>query len=202
MEHVLFVCTGNLCRSPMAEALLRRRLDERGVDAVAVTSAGTHASAGAATEIAATVAAEMGGTLRGHRATRVERGLLESADLTVAMTAGHVTDLVQEAPDLADRVFKLSELARLAGEHEPRGRGESLTDYVVRIGAGRSERPWIQSRTDADVVDPIGEGSTFYRRVAEQIDGLLAEIASRVWPDGPEQDAHGGRADRGPGDAP
>lgn len=197
MEHVLFVCTGNLCRSPMAEALLRRRLDERGTDAVAVTSAGTRAFAGAATGLAAAVAAEMGGNLGGHHATRAERGLLESADLTVAMTAGHVTDLVHEAPDLAHRVFKLSELARLAGEHEPRGRGESLTAYVARIGAGRSERPWIQSRTDADVVDPIGEGSTFYRRVAEQIDGLLDEIVPRVWPPDPERS----RAPR-PRDAP
>ncbi|HLG00341.1 MAG TPA: low molecular weight phosphatase family protein [Acidimicrobiia bacterium] len=180
MDHVLFVCTGNLCRSPIAEALLRARLAGHAED-VLVTSAGTMAFASSATSDAELVAAEMGGDLSDHRARRLDPGLVESADLIIAMTADHVIDILHQAPSAAPRVFKLTELARLAAS-TPRGDGESVREWAHRLGGHRSKRPWADSRDDRDVADPMGETVDFYRATAREIDALLAEVVAGGWP--------------------
>lgn len=88
--NVLFVCTGNTCRSPLAEALLRRALAERGVEGVTVASAGTGAWDGApASEGAYLVGLENGLDLSGHRARLLTRELVRGADVILAMSAQH-----------------------------------------------------------------------------------------------------------------
>lgn len=85
------VCSGNTCRSPLAEALLRRALAESGPDGIAVESAGTGALAGSpASEGAYLVALEAGLDLSGHRARLLSRELVGEADLILAMSAGHL----------------------------------------------------------------------------------------------------------------
>lgn len=178
---MLFVCTGNLCRSPIAEALLRVRLEGRGAADVVVSSAGTLGFGAGATAEASVVAAEFGGDLDGHRARRLDAGLLESADLIVAMTADHVIDVVHQAPAAAARVFKLTELARLAPER-PRHPGEPLRDWALRLSGHRSDRPWADSLDDPDVADPMGETVETYRETARLIDGLLEPVVAGGWP--------------------
>lgn len=182
-EQVVFVCTGNLCRSPMAEALLRRRLADRGFGHVLVGSAGTRALFTGATDEARAVVREMGARLDDHRARRADRGVLHGADLVVVMTGDHVIDVVHEAPEIAARVFKLSELARLVGERGPRRPGESLVAYAERLADGRPERPWAASYHDPDVTDPMGETVDVYRSIAREIDAYLETIVPEVWPD-------------------
>ncbi len=88
--HVLFVCTGNTCRSPTAEALLRRNLAARGETRVVVSSAGTGAWEGAmASEGAYLVALENGIDLSAHRARPLTRELVEQADLILIMSRHH-----------------------------------------------------------------------------------------------------------------
>src|SRR3989454_4997313 len=88
-QHVLFVCTGNICRSPLAAALLERALKERGLD-VNVTSAGTGAWDGApASEGAYLVGLEQGLDLSGHRARLLTRDLVEQSDLILTMARHH-----------------------------------------------------------------------------------------------------------------
>lgn len=88
---VLFVCTGNTCRSPMAAALLRRILEENGAPDVEVASAGTGAWEGApATEGAYLVMLEQGLDLSEHRATQLTPELVEQADLILAMSRAHL----------------------------------------------------------------------------------------------------------------
>jgi protein-tyrosine-phosphatase len=89
--RVIFVCTGNICRSPMAAAILRRLLDERGVKAVEVTSAGTAAWDGApASEGSYLVSLENGLDLSGHRARPITTDIVAGADLILGMGTHHV----------------------------------------------------------------------------------------------------------------
>ena len=115
MKRVLFVCTGNICRSPLAQVLLARALAERGVADVEVTSAGTGAWDGApASEGAYLVALERGLDLSEHRARLLTRELVETADMVFTM-ARHHRARVQELGG-EGRTFVLGEYGGRAGE--------------------------------------------------------------------------------------
>lgn len=89
--NLLFVCTGNTCRSPMAEALARRELERRGWRHVRVASAGSSATHGLpASEHAAAVAAEAGLPLDAHASQPLTEELVEWADLILAMSPSHL----------------------------------------------------------------------------------------------------------------
>ena len=87
---ILFVCTGNSCRSPMAEAYTREAFRKAGRADIEVASAGLSTVNGfSASTQAQVVAYEFGGSLADFRSTRVTKTLLESCDLVVAMTSMH-----------------------------------------------------------------------------------------------------------------
>jgi protein-tyrosine-phosphatase len=87
--NILFVCTGNTCRSPLAEAITRQRLAERGWNHVRVDSAGAAAAWGApASEGSLGAAAAVGLDLEGHRSQPLTARLVEESDIILAMTTG------------------------------------------------------------------------------------------------------------------
>ncbi len=90
MTHILLVCTGNTCRSPMAEALLRHKIRERNIEGVTVGSAGTGAWDGApASEGAYLVALEHGLDLSSHRARLLTRDIANQATVVLTMGRHH-----------------------------------------------------------------------------------------------------------------
>jgi len=120
MEHtktkrILLVCTGNICRSPLAAALLQRALAQRGIDGLEVASAGTGAWDGApVSEGAYLVGLERGLDLSAHRARLLTRELVEEADLVLTMARHHRARVDERGGET--HVFVLGEYAGREGD--------------------------------------------------------------------------------------
>ena len=112
MPSVLFVCTANRCRSPMAAALFKELLARNGMlDRIQVESAGTWAEEGLpATSLARQVLAERGLDLSDHRSRCLTGELLHPFDLILVMEEGHREALRVEFPDIAERLYLLANM--------------------------------------------------------------------------------------------
>ncbi len=165
--RLLFVCTGNTCRSSLAEAIMKKILADRTAAdyseadsgesslTVEVSSAGTSAFAGdEASPHAIEVAREQGIDLTGHRSRRLTHHLLETVDLVLTMTQSHKRAVLAMAPAMEGRVFTLKEAAWLSGS-DPDGLG-------------------------LDISDPFGGDLGTYRRTAGEIEKNLRWLMPRL----------------------
>ena len=92
--RILFVCSGNTCRSPLAEAIARRIPEESGKENVIVESAGTQAWQGApASDEAILIGVERNLDLSGHRSRRLTPQMVESSDLVLVMSSEHLAQV-------------------------------------------------------------------------------------------------------------
>lgn len=112
MAHILVVCTANVCRSPVGEAILRRCLHEKGLRDWVVSSAGTSALDGSpATPYSVQLVAERAIDITVHRARSVNEALLAGADLVLCLESSHVEAINSNFPAAAGKVYLLSEMA-------------------------------------------------------------------------------------------
>jgi protein-tyrosine phosphatase len=112
MPHILVVCTANICRSPVVEAVLRDRLYHKGLADWTVSSAGTWAIVSRrASQFSEELMAEQGLDISDHQARMVDADQLKTADLVLCMEKGHVEALKVEFPQYAHKIYLLSQMA-------------------------------------------------------------------------------------------
>lgn len=192
MIEILTVCTGNVCRSALADVLLRARLADIGAT---VSSAGTYALAGEPLTPQTAQLAHANGAraddVSAHRARQLSERMLTSPELALAMTRDHRRRMVELAPALLKRAFTLREFARLA---EGMTDGE-ITDAAATGGDDPKQRLRTALRTLAnrrgvvgpppdasadDVVDPYRRGQEVYDLQASQLVPAVDEVARFV----------------------
>ncbi|MBY6060288.1 low molecular weight phosphatase family protein [Microbacterium esteraromaticum] len=183
LVRILTVCTGNVCRSPVAATVLAARLADL---PVVVHSAGTHAPVGTAiTPQAGSIAARAGAdaaAIETHRARYLVEPMLAEADLVLGMTADHRDTVVQLMPRKQRQVLTVREFAARSATLTD----DEITRWADSAGAIPAQRvaavvaAVAQSRVLAeakDVIDPYRQSDAVYTQMANELLPAIDEVA-------------------------
>jgi len=185
MTAILVVCTGNICRSPMAEGFLRDALLRRfGERTPVVSSAGTIGWTGSpASPESVIAAAERGSDIECHQARELRPPMIEGADLILCMAGEHREAVVADVPEAAARTFSLKELVRLLEALPPASPSDDPDAFVDRVAAAHAMRLDGEARNpyDEDVSDPLGLPLDTYRAIAWELDGWNARLVDGLF---------------------
>lgn len=189
MKRILFICTGNTCRSPMAEAMLRRMAAERGIT-VAVRSAGVSTVDGLP------VSAHAIETLRrreiDHKSSSraITGEAVKWADIILTMTSSHKRGLLQWFPEAVDKTYTLKEYAyqdarTLADIEELE---KLYTELHMKQALGQQLSSGERNRLlelerripSFDIVDPFGGSLSIYDSCAREIEDALTRLLDKL----------------------
>jgi protein-tyrosine phosphatase len=178
--RVLFVCTANIVRSPIAAALLSARLRELDVDAV-VESAGLRDAEALVDEGAVLALKGRGVDLRRHRSRLLEAAMVRTATLVLGLEREHVREAVLLDPSVWRRTFTLKEIVRRGEAAGARQHGESIEEWGARAQGDRVQQDLLGSDPIDDVADPYGRAAGDYEDAAMEIDDLVTRLVRLVW---------------------
>ena len=170
---VLFVCTGNICRSPTAEALARRELARYPGVPLQVSSAGSHALEGnPAASRSMLAASTRGASLERHFARELTRRRVRSAGVILCMAAEHRPFVLSYDRAAANRTFLLATFARVAAEWD------WLAGSPAELVALAAEH--ARELDGDDIDDPLGQPAEAYAACAERLDGLVTPVIAAL----------------------
>ncbi len=185
MAHVLVICTGNICRSPIAEGSLRSALEGRfGAGAPSVDSAGTQGWEGAGAQPGSVAAAaERGLDLSGHVARLLTGEMIRGADLILAMAAEHRHFVEILDPGSLSRTFSLKELVRLLDALPTAGPSPDAASLADRVAEAHELRRggFAGNPYDQDVADPLGQPQGVYRAIAWELDTWIDRLVDGLF---------------------
>ncbi|GAB11989.1 protein-tyrosine-phosphatase [Arthrobacter globiformis] len=190
--RILTVCTGNICRSPVAERLLQAGLDQVLPGGFEVRSAGTRALVGDPVQpLSADIIRTFGGTAEGFAARQLSAKILRNVDLVLTMTSGHRGEVLQLDASLLKRTFTIREFARMLDVLEeregqaPQGaglNGERLaanTKLWRKLPARAASVRHLALAPDAadnDVVDPYRRSADYYRQMEDELAPAIISV--------------------------
>lgn len=181
LPNLLFVCTANRCRSPLAEHITRHLLLTRGLSAT-VQSAGLLRGGDPTPPIGIAAAADFGLDLSGHVSRQLTAAMLDEADIVLTMTRAQAREIVVDGRDLWPRVFTLRSFVALTAAHGGVPRRATFADWVASLGHDRKRSVLLGNYTPDEVRDPMNQSDDVWREVIEtlsvEIDALVASCAS------------------------
>ena len=181
--RILTVCTGNICRSPVAERLLQAGLDQVLAGGFEVRSAGTRAMVGEPIQpLSADVIQTYGGSPDHFAARQLTQKILKEQDLVLAMASSHRGELLQLDPSLLKRTFTIREFARMVSALEERNDDTAGVDHLTfwrdlpaRASSVRHLVLAAQA-SDNDVADPYKQGADAYLRMEDELAPAILRI--------------------------
>ncbi|WP_087485831.1 hypothetical protein [Brachybacterium massiliense] len=172
---ILVVCTGNICRSPLGEQLLRSRLDS--VHGIEVQSAGLDAVVGAPMDSSsAQWSRRFGGDPTTAVGQQLERSQIDASSLVLTMTVGQRDELVRRFPSAMLRTFTLAEFATVLPLVVEGGGPVQAGEIPAAVRRCVQQRYRAELTPEDDVVDPIGADPEVHERAARHIDVLIRGI--------------------------
>lgn len=174
--NILFVCTGNVCRSPLAERMLAAQV---GGLPISVESAGTMALVGQPIDPpSADALRELGLSPDGHVARRLTPELITEADLILTAESIHRSAIVQAEPLTFRRAFTIVEFGRLGRELPPLE--EVTSDRLkARVREVSGRRGWVDAPPEGadEITDPFGQGLPTAQQTAAVLDAAIHGMA-------------------------
>jgi len=189
IERILFVCTGNTCRSPLAKGLLKWLAEKEALD-LDIRSSGVAAIDGMPISHHTKAILADRGIQADETSTAMTRELAEWADLILTMTMSHKRAVVQRFPSTIDKVFTLKEYV----EDDPavleaiKERESLASELQLKLSLGQAITAEEQERLKQlnakipgeDVADPFGGSREDYDRCAMELEGLLVKLVNRL----------------------
>ncbi|KRF19275.1 low molecular weight protein arginine phosphatase [Paenibacillus sp. Soil787] len=189
MLRILFVCTGNTCRSPLAEGLLRIRVHQEGL-AAEVRSAGVSAVTGGPISRNSASLLQEAGFKEPISSLAIQESEVNWADLILTMTMGHKRTVIQRFPGAIEKTFTLKEYveddAHILQAIEERE--QLVTELQLKQALSQAVSVEERSRIyklehaipDFDISDPFGGSLETYRQTAEEINGSLDKLILKI----------------------
>ncbi len=174
-NKILIVCTGNICRSPMAEAFLRVKLNDAGLD-FDISSAGILNQDRKPPQKAIEVMRTFGLDISDHSSRLLETIDIEEFDLIFGMAKEHVRDIAVLAKNKLKHTFTIKEFVQRASNVGPKRITESMDDWLSLVVQGRRSEELLGADLEMDVVDPFDKGGDAFRDVAAELDKITSQV--------------------------